>query len=132
MRRLLTLPVTISVLAFAPNMAAAARVCIAGHFHYGGSELHHDRVRAEQAPYGLGERSRHSRMGQKRPPVCIQAASSFIANTPPAMRAGVVSYVVVPVIRPERDQCLYSAVRNVSLARSVRGRRPNDDYHAHQ
>ncbi len=47
LRSLVTLPVTILLLGFAPNTATAARVCIAGHFHYGGSELHHDRVQAE-------------------------------------------------------------------------------------
>jgi hypothetical protein len=46
-RSLFTLVVTISLLAFASNTATAARVCIGGHFHYGGSELHHDRIRAE-------------------------------------------------------------------------------------
>jgi hypothetical protein len=46
-RSFLTLVVTISLLAFAPNTATAARVCIGGHFHYGGSELHHDRINAE-------------------------------------------------------------------------------------
>jgi hypothetical protein len=47
LRSLVALPVTISLLALAPNTATAARVCIAGHFHYGGSELHHDRIHAE-------------------------------------------------------------------------------------
>jgi hypothetical protein len=46
-RSLFTLVVTICLLAFAPNTATAARVCIGGHFHYGGSELHHDRIHAE-------------------------------------------------------------------------------------
>ena len=43
LRSLLTLPVTILLLASASNAATAARVCIGGHFHYGGSGLHHDR-----------------------------------------------------------------------------------------
>ena len=47
LRSLVTLPVTILLLASASNTATAARVCIAGHFHYGGSELHHDRVHAQ-------------------------------------------------------------------------------------
>ena len=46
-RSLFTLVVTISLLAFATNTAMAARVCIGVHFHYGGSELHHDRIHAE-------------------------------------------------------------------------------------
>ena len=46
-RSLITLAVTLSLPVCAPNMAAAARVCIGGHFHYGGSELHHDRIHAE-------------------------------------------------------------------------------------
>src|SRR5215475_8795992 len=47
LRSLVILPVTILLLAFASNTATAARVCIGGHFHYGGSRLHHDRVHAE-------------------------------------------------------------------------------------
>jgi hypothetical protein len=47
LRSLLTLPVTILLLASASNAATAARVCIGGHFHYGGSGLHHDRVYAQ-------------------------------------------------------------------------------------
>jgi hypothetical protein len=47
LRSLLTLLATILLLALASNTATAARVCIAGHFHYGGSELHPDRVHAE-------------------------------------------------------------------------------------
>jgi hypothetical protein len=47
LRSLVTLPVTFLLLAFASNTATAARVCIGGHFHYGGSELHHDRVHAQ-------------------------------------------------------------------------------------
>jgi hypothetical protein len=47
LRSLLTLPVTISLLACASNTATAARVCIAGHFHYSGSRLHVDRTQAE-------------------------------------------------------------------------------------
>jgi hypothetical protein len=43
----LALFVAILFLAFAPNTATAARVCIGGHFHYGGSALHHDRVHAQ-------------------------------------------------------------------------------------
>src|SRR5215469_15065317 len=46
-RSLVTLPVTILLLASASNTATAARVCIGGHFHYGGSGLHHDRVHAQ-------------------------------------------------------------------------------------
>jgi hypothetical protein len=44
---LVTLAVTILLLASASNTATAARVCIGGHFHYGGSGLHHDRVHAQ-------------------------------------------------------------------------------------
>src|SRR6516164_530241 len=47
LRSLVTLPVTILLLASASNTAIAARVCIGGHFHYGGSGLHHDRVHAQ-------------------------------------------------------------------------------------
>ena len=47
LRSLVTLAVTILLLASAPNTATAARVCIGGHFHYGGSGLHHDRVHAQ-------------------------------------------------------------------------------------
>ena len=47
LRSLIILPVTILLLACASNTATAARVCIGGHFHYGGSGLHHDRVHAE-------------------------------------------------------------------------------------
>src|SRR5215813_9296211 len=47
LRSLRTLPVTILLLASASNAATAARVCIGGHFHYGGSGLHHDRVHAQ-------------------------------------------------------------------------------------
>jgi hypothetical protein len=46
-RSLVILHVTILLLASASNTATAARVCIGGHFHYGGSGLHHDRVHAE-------------------------------------------------------------------------------------
>jgi hypothetical protein len=47
LRSLVAVPVTILLLAFASNTATAARVCIGGHLHYGGSGLHHDRVHAE-------------------------------------------------------------------------------------
>ena len=47
LRLLVTLPVTILLLAPASNTATAARVCIGGQFHYGGSGLHHDRVHAQ-------------------------------------------------------------------------------------
>jgi len=47
LRSLVILLVTISLLALASNTATAARICIGGHFHYGGSELHHDRIHAE-------------------------------------------------------------------------------------
>ena len=47
LRSLVILPVTILLLASASNTATAARVCIAGRFHYGGSGLHHDRVHAQ-------------------------------------------------------------------------------------
>ena len=47
LRSLIILPVTILLLACASNTATAARVCIGGHFHYGGSGLHRDRTHAE-------------------------------------------------------------------------------------
>ena len=47
LRSLVTLPVTILLLASASNTGTAARVCIGEHFHYGGSGLHHDRVHAQ-------------------------------------------------------------------------------------
>ena len=47
LRSVVTLPVTVLLLASASNTATAARVCIGGHFHYGGSGLHHDRVHAQ-------------------------------------------------------------------------------------
>src|SRR5262249_45652199 len=47
LRSLVTLHVTILLLASASNTATAARVCIAGRYHYGGSGLHHDRVHAQ-------------------------------------------------------------------------------------
>jgi hypothetical protein len=49
----------------------------------------------KQVPCVPGERSRRSHKGQGLPPICIRPAIRFIANTPPAMRAGVVSSVVV-------------------------------------
>src|SRR5262249_17838576 len=52
----------------------------------------------KQVPCGPGERSRQSHMGQGLPPICIQPAIRFTANTPLAMRAGVVSSVVVRAI----------------------------------
>jgi hypothetical protein len=47
LRSPVTLLVAIVLLAVAPNSASAARVCIGGHFHYGGSELHPDRIHAQ-------------------------------------------------------------------------------------
>src|SRR6516164_6441183 len=47
LRSLVALLVTILLLGSASNAAPAARVCIGGHFHYGGSGLHHDRVHAQ-------------------------------------------------------------------------------------
>jgi hypothetical protein len=47
LRSVVTLLVIILLLASASNTATAARVCIGGHFHYGGSGLHHDRVHAQ-------------------------------------------------------------------------------------
>ena len=52
----------------------------------------------KQVPCGPGERSRQSHMGQELPPICIRPAIRFIANTPLATRAGVVSSVVVRAI----------------------------------
>jgi hypothetical protein len=52
----------------------------------------------KQVPCGPGERSRQNHMGQELPPMCIRPAIRFIASTPPATRAGVVSSVVVRAI----------------------------------
>ena len=52
----------------------------------------------KQVPCEPGERSRQSHMGQGLPPICIRPAIRFIANTPLATRAGVVSSVVVRAI----------------------------------
>ena len=52
----------------------------------------------KQVPCGPGERSRQTHMGQGPPPICIRPAIRFIANTPLATRAGVVSSVVVRAI----------------------------------
>src|SRR5215831_5511218 len=49
LRSLLTLPVTILLLASASNAATAARVCIGGHFHYGGVHAQASAVRAWRA-----------------------------------------------------------------------------------
>jgi len=46
-RSLLALAVAFLLLASASNAAPAARVCIGGHFHYGGSGLHRDRIHAQ-------------------------------------------------------------------------------------
>jgi len=47
LRSVIVLFVTILLLAVGSNSSSAARVCIGGHFHYGGSELLHDRIQAE-------------------------------------------------------------------------------------
>jgi hypothetical protein len=52
----------------------------------------------KQVPCGPGERSRQSHMGQGLPPICIRPTIGFIANTPLATRAGVVSSAVVRAI----------------------------------
>src|SRR5262249_25765560 len=70
LRSLVTLPVTILLLASASNTATAARVCIGGHFHYGGSGLHHDRIHAQASAVRAWRRSRQSHMGQGLPPIC--------------------------------------------------------------
>src|SRR5215471_4675637 len=52
----------------------------------------------KQVPCGPGELSRQNHMGQELPPICIRLTIRFIASTPPATRAGVVSSVVVRAI----------------------------------
>src|SRR5262249_59388320 len=57
-----------------------------------------------QVPCGPGELSREGHMGQGLPPICIRPAIRFIANTPLATRAGVVSSVVVRAISRDRTR----------------------------
>src|SRR5215467_3014994 len=47
LRSLVILPVTILLLAPTSHTATAARICIGGQFHYGGSGLYQDRVHAQ-------------------------------------------------------------------------------------
>src|SRR5262249_49396391 len=75
----------------------------------------------EQVRCGPGERSRGGHMGQGLPPIWIRAAIRFIANAPLAMRAGVVSSVVVRAIPPKKTlvDCFPAAgTGTASLARS--------------
>ena len=65
----------------------------------------------KQVPCGPGERSRQNHMGQELPPICIRPAIRFIASTPPATRAGVVSSVVVRAIPSKKAMTSYAALR---------------------
>src|SRR5262249_3645610 len=62
----------------------------------------------KQVPCGPGERSRQSHLGQGLPPICIRPAIGFIANTPLATRAGVVSSVVVRAIPSKKAMTSYA------------------------
>src|SRR5262249_48276962 len=62
----------------------------------------------KQVPSRPGERSRQSPAGKGLPPICIRPAIGFIANTPLATRAGVVSSVVVRAIPSKKAMTSYA------------------------
>ena len=98
LRSLVTLPVTILLLASASNTGTAARVCIGGHFHYGGSGLHHDRVHAQASAVRAWRAIQAESHGARAAANSIRPVVRFIANMPVATRVGVVSSVVVRAI----------------------------------
>ena len=69
----------------------------------------------KQVPCGPGELSRQSHMGQGLPPICIRPAIRFIANTPLATRAGVVSSVVVRAISSKTHDGARDRTRRIGL-----------------
>src|SRR5262245_60358297 len=81
----------------------------------------------KQVPCGPGERSRQSHVGQGLPLTCIRPAIRFIANTPLATWAGVVSSVVVRAIssktHDERDR-----TRQIGLGGGPHGSRAAELY----
>ena len=73
----------------------------------------------KRVPCGPGERSRQNHMGQELPPTCIRPAIRFIANTPRATRAGVVSSGVVHAIPSKKAMTSY---RGLARSPSIYGR----------
>src|SRR5262249_34676090 len=70
----------------------------------------------KQVPCGPGERSRQNHVGQGLPRICIRTAIGFIANTPLATRAGVVSSVVVRAIPSKKAMTSYARLLPPILA----------------
>src|SRR5262244_622714 len=70
LRSLVTLPVTILLLASASNTATAARVCII--FTTAEADFTTTESTRKQVPCGPGERSRQNHVGQGLPRICIR------------------------------------------------------------
>src|SRR5262249_51333118 len=71
----------------------------------------------KQRACGAGGVSTQKHKGQGLPPICIRPAIRFIANTPLATRAGVVSSVVVRAISSKTHDGARDRTRRIVIGR---------------